>query len=671
MEAEQTLCGWPTCGQPLQARPGARFAKCYACCHINCLKCGAAHEGMNCAEFQARRGPAVKSPVLSPTSADARSKNFDTWSPSADGRWSKGYPASPKNSAPSAAAASASPTTLQRSLWVNASASSSSTYGPRSAAVTRQSTSPRKKPVEVDMETKPGDQGATHQRRTAICRTEDCGFEDYVDAGDTELFCYKCRKTTCLQCNAVHGYLTCKEYRQQLDDEEDEIQVRCAGTGCEFTAFVGVSAQQLKCQLCESITCLKCCAVHEFRTCEAYERDRRRSQRETAAATAGEPSETCPEKPNTRASRGDDSSSRDEPPACVEAAKAAVNREAPMQKELLAQKAANSMSNGRTETESRRGETVPKEPQPGRGTWPETARAAAAQVEVLMLECSACLAESPYEDLVEVAPCGHFLCRECIHTTGVGSLTYVVRCPVVTEGGVSCDSYIQESALRSGMTEREYALHKELLPLAILRCPVEGCPGKFSVRPGTQRLSCPSCRNEYCVGCSAIHPGRTCEQFIRSVVNDGAALDEEASETSASGSTSVYELQVVSSGAVEGAGLKTPPTSFTVECGQCLAETPFGEIVDLLWCGHLLCRDCVHRTAVNSTTYLVRCPAAQGGGAQCQSYIQESALKSVLSVQELAHRKEVAQRQSSQSSGVFPNAQKQRSMYDSDEFDSY
>ncbi|XP_075541871.1 uncharacterized protein LOC142575937 isoform X5 [Dermacentor variabilis] len=598
MEAEQTLCGWPTCGQPLQARPGAKFAKCYACCHINCLKCEAAHEGMNCAEFQARRGPAVKSPVLSPTSADARSKSFDTWSPSAGGRWSKGDPASPKDSAPSAAAASA--TTLQMPLGVNASASCSSTYGPRSAAVTRQSTSPSK-----------------------------------------------------------------------LDDEEDEIQVRCAGTGCEFTAFVGVSAQQLKCQLCESITCLKCCAVHEFRTCEAYERERRRSQRETAAATACEPSEPYPQKPNARADRGDDSESRDEPPAYVAAGKAAINREAPVQKELLAQKAANSMGNGRAETESRRSGTVPKQPQPGRDTWPETARAAVAQVEVLMLECSACLAESPYEDLVEVAPCGHFLCRECIHRTGVGSLTYVVRCPVATEGGVSCDSYVQESALRSAMTEREYALHKELLPLAILRCPVEGCPGKFSVRPGTQRLSCPSCRNEYCVACSAIHPGRTCEQFIRSVVNDGAALDEEASETPASSSTSVKEPQVVSSWAVEGAALETTPTSFTVECCQCLAETPFGEIVDLLWCGHLLCRDCVHRTAVNSTTYLVRCPAAPEGGAQCQSYIQESALKSVLSVQELARRKEVAQRQSSQSSGVFPNAQQQRSMYDRDEFDSY
>ncbi|XP_065307518.1 uncharacterized protein [Dermacentor albipictus] len=663
MEAEQTLCSWSTCGQPLQARPGARFAKCYACCHINCLKCKAAHEGMNCAEFQALRGPAVKSPVRSPTSAGARSKSFDTWSP----RSSKGDPASPKDSAPSAASA----TTLPRPLSVNASASFSSTWGPRSAAVTRQSTSPSKKPVEVDLETKLGDQGATHQQRKAICRTEDCGYEDYVDAGETKLFCYKCRKTTCLQCNAVHGYLTCKEYRRQLDDEEDEMQVRCAGTGCEFTAFVGVSAEQLKCQLCESITCLKCCAVHEFRTCEAYEQERRRSQRESAAATAGEPSETYPEKPNTRTSRGDDSESRDRPPACVAAAKAAINREAAMQKELLVQKAANSMSNGRTETESHRSETVPKQLQPGHSSWPESARAAAAQVEVLMLECSACLAESPYEDLVEVAPCGHFLCRECIHTTGVGSLTYVVRCPVVTEGGVSCDSYIQESALKSVMTEREYALHKELLPLAILRCPVEGCPGKFSVRPGTQRLSCPSCRNEYCVACSTIHPGRTCEQFIRSVVNDGAALDEEASETPASSSTSVNEPQVVSSGAVEGVALKTPLTSFTVECCQCLAETPFGEIVDLLWCGHLLCRDCVHRTAVNSTTYLVRCPVTPERGAQCQSYIQESALKSVLSVQELAHRKEVAQRQSSQSSGVFPNAQKQKPTYDSDEFDSY
>lgn len=136
---------------------------------------------------------------------------------------------------------------------------------------------------------------------------------------------------------------------------------------------------------------------------------------------------------------------------------------------------------------------------------------------------------------------------------------------------------------------------------------------------------------------------------------------------------SAAALHQTSSEAVKGAALETPPASFTVECCQCLAETPFGDIVDLLWCGHLLCKDCVRTAAVNSTTNFVRCPAAPEGGAQCQSYVQESALKSVLSVQEWAHRKEVAQRQSSQSSQssvIFPNVQLEKKMYDSDEFDS-
>lgn len=605
MEAEKTVCGWPTCGQPLQARPGARFAKCDACCHINCLRCKAAHEGMNCAEFQAQQGPLVKSPVRSPNST-GDGKNFDTWSPAARDRSSKGDPALLKDSPPSAAAASAA--TLQRPPSVNASASSSSTCSPRSVDVRRQSTSPSKQPVKADLETRPGDLGITHQQRKAICRTENCGYEDHVNEGDTELFCYKCRKTTCLKCNAVHGYLTCEEYRRQLEDEEDEIQVQCAGAGCEFTAFVGVSTQQLKCQLCESITCLKCCAVHEFRTCEAYEQERRRSrgaQREATAATIDEPSETTPEKPNAGASWGDDTESRDRPPAGVAAAETVMDREAPIQKEVLAQQAANSTSNGRTGTKSHRNETVPKQSQPGHIARPETARAPS---EVLMLECCACAAESPYEEIVEVAPCGHFLCRECVHTTGVGSLTYIVRCPVVTEEGVSCDSYIQESALRSVMTEGEYALHKELLPLPILRCPIESCSGKFSVRPGSQSLICPSCRNEYCVTCSANHPGRTCEQFIRSVVDDGGALDGQANESVRRGSASSESL----------------PEDAGMECGVCMADTPLEQMINAELCGHFICRDCVCRMAVDADC--MRCPVKLEDGTPCGCRVQEPEL---------------------------------------------
>ncbi|KAL1485271.1 hypothetical protein MTO96_032062 [Rhipicephalus appendiculatus] len=116
-----------------------------------------------------------------------------------------------------------------------------------------------------------------------------------------------------------------------------------------------------------------------------------------------------------------------------------------------------------------------------------------------------------------------------------------------------------------------------------------------------------------------------------------------------SSTTSVSNQQATSRTAVGGAAVATEKSSasFTVECSQCLAETPFGQIVDLLWCGHLLCRECVRRTAANTVARFVHCPVAQDGGSQCESYIQESALQSVLSVQEWARRKELVQRQSS------------------------
>ncbi|XP_037513547.1 uncharacterized protein LOC119390082 isoform X2 [Rhipicephalus sanguineus] len=660
MEAEKMMCCWPTCGKPLVGKPRARFARCSECAHLTCLQCKATHEGTSCAKFQAERGPTT-SPVRSPVSLGARSKSYDASSPSKGTRSSDGEKASPR----STLAADFEDTTLpkpQRPSWANASASTSSAGPSHSLNVTGQSTSPSKS-VVADRVTRSENPGASGPLRKAICRTEDCGYEKQVDASETELMCHKCRKTTCLVCNAIHGYISCEEYRRQLEDQEEEIQVWCAGKDCKYTVYVGASAQQLKCTLCDSITCIKCQAVHEFQTCEAYARVRRRSNgpqpREATTATTGGADETHPEEePTVEDSRGEKSESRDVPPACVASAKAPIRREAPRQKEVLVQQAANKL---------RPSETASERPQPRAR---QKATAAAPRENVVMVECCACAVESNIEEIVDILGCGHLLCRECVHATAVGALTYIVRCPVTTEEGVSCDSYIQESALKSVLSEEEYALRKGLLNLPIIRCPTEGCSGKFSVRPGTQRLNCPSCQSEYCAACNANHSGITCEQFIRAVVDDVDGPGTSDNEASASGSTtSVNAQQATSSDAVGGAAVASEksPASFTVECSQCLAETPFGEIVDLLWCGHLLCRECVQRTATNTAAIFVRCPVAREGGSQCESYIQESALKSVLSVQEWAQRKELVQKQSSQP--ILPGDYLESPAYDSDEYE--
>lgn len=141
-----------------------------------------------------------------------------------------------------------------------------------------------------------------------------------------------------------------------------------------------------------------------------------------------------------------------------------------------------------------------------------------------MLECCHCLVESSYEEIIEVSSCGHFLCPECVHDAAVNSLTYLVLCPVVPVGSPRCESHIQESALRKVMSPAEQERRKELLSLPILRCPVEGCGGKFCARPGVETIDCPSCNNEYCVPCAASHPGSSCEQFIRVVAGTDAAV---------------------------------------------------------------------------------------------------------------------------------------------------
>ncbi|KAL1485270.1 hypothetical protein MTO96_032061 [Rhipicephalus appendiculatus] len=497
MEAEKMICYWTTCGKPLSAKPGSRFVRCSECGHLTCLPCKATHEGMSCATFQAERRPAGRSPARPPSPLGARRKSCGTTSPWKDARSIDGDKAPSRVSPPPTLVADFDAMTLQTPpghSWANASASASSAGPSHYPNVTAQSTSPSKQSAVADGGTWSGDPGTSRQMRKAICRTEDCGFEKQVDASDTELICYKCRKTTCLVCNAIHSYLSCEEYRRQLDDQEEEIQVWCAGKDCKFTAYVGASTLQLTCPLCGRITCIKCQAVHEFQTCEAY-----------------------------------------------------------------------------------------------------------AQLNQI------------FEEIVDVLGCGHLLCRECVHATAVGSLTYIVHCPVTTEEGVSCGSCIQESALISVMTEDEYTLRKGLLNLPIIRCPTEGCSGKFSARPGTQRMNCPACQSEYCVPCSAIHSGITCEQFIRGVVDDVDGPDV---------------ADILSSGLSASPLPSTPETSDeeAVECSGCLADTPAEDVVTVEQCGHRLCRDCIRRNTIDMTGNAALCPVKLEDDTQCNSRIQGSAL---------------------------------------------
>ncbi|XP_075745859.1 uncharacterized protein LOC142803775 isoform X2 [Rhipicephalus microplus] len=645
MEAEKMICYWTTCGKPLPAEPGLRhkFVRCSECGHLSCLHCKAMHEGKSCAAFQAERRPAARSPTPSPLGA--RRKSGDTPSPSKVGGSSEGD-MSPSRVSPQATLATyfdaMTLLTPCRLSWADDSARTSSAGSSRSPNVAAQSTSPSKS-VVADRVTRSGDRGTSRQMRTAICRTEDCGFEKQVDAGDTELYCYKCRKTTCLVCNASHGLITCEEYRRQLDDQEEEIQVWCAGKDCLYTVYVGASTQQLRCTLCDRITCLKCQAVHEFQTCDAYARDRRRSnvpQPEEERTTGGGGETYAKEESTVEGSRADENESGDMPPPCATSVREPMGREASRQKEVLVQQAANI---------PRPCETASEHPQPGtrqnvtvaapRVTASErpsprarhTEGVAAPPLDAVVVECCACAVESNIEEIIDVTECGHLLCKECVHATAVGSLTYIVHCPVATETGVSCDAYIQESALKSVMTEEECAIRNELVNSPIIRCPMEGCSGKFSVRPGTRRLNCPKCQIEYCVSCSSNHSGVTCEQFIRGVADDAQGSDVADYQTPTSSSTtSVNDQQGASRSVLGGphAALDQSPASFAVECSQCLAETPFGEIIDLLWCGHFLCRECVQRTAVNTVAHFVHCPVVQEGGSQCGSYIQESALKS-------------------------------------------
>lgn len=384
--------------------------------------------------------------------------------------------------------------------------------GTRSPVFTAKPNSPAKPPF---VRTSPGAASSqsvgkratsTGPQKTVHCASEDCGYQVDVDADETELPCYKCRNTTCLLCNAIHGDLTCADYQKQLKAptmvQEEEIQVRCAWPRCHFIAYVGVSLKQLSCPECKRDTCIQCRAVHEFETCEEYEANRRRysaGQAHLRTATVSTVAEETEQKlkisegpAKSRPSRGLDSTRAEGgSPAVVTSSEASATRDAPRQNAVLVQHSAD--------------------------------QAQPAANESVTVECCHCLVQSSLEEIIEVSSCTHVVCAECVHGAAVNSLTYLVLCPVTPQGSVRCQSHIQESALNKVMSPAECDRRKELLKLPMLHCPVEGCSGKFCARRGVQRIECPSCGNEYCVPCSASHPGSSCEQFIRVVAGTAVA----------------------------------------------------------------------------------------------------------------------------------------------------
>ncbi|XP_077510019.1 uncharacterized protein LOC144121003 isoform X3 [Amblyomma americanum] len=581
METREMICRWEGCSEMLPATPGKKFVKCKKCHHMNCVHCKAAHEGVNCATYQAQLQEA-RSPYRS---GDRHSKG---------GSFS---PGTSKNCGGSASPGGvSSPWKPSRPSFEGACQSPGSAYAPSNGAATWKARSTGNQPAAG---------GAT---KRVHCATEDCGYEEVVAANATELPCYKCRHTTCLRCNAIHGNLTCEQYQQKFVDDEEEIQAECAKPGCPFIAYVGVCTLQMTCELCGQITCLKCQAVHEFKTCEEYQKQLRRSNSAPPAPPERDHLGTGAEQvlPNGRSSPAVESKSTLRSPAAAAAGKAAMEREASRLQESLV---------GQSPDETRPKVTVSASQASPVFSAPRAMNAPAPQPEGLMVECCACMAETPLDELEEVAPCAHCICKECVRTSGVSSLTYVVHCPVKPEGGAGCQSQIQESVLKSAMSPQEYKRHQELLSLPVVRCPVEGCSGKFSVRPGMGTLECASCQTEYCVACSANHSGRTCRQFINSVPDAAAAAihqdEDEQSETASDTSS-------------------TPSSEAEQECSACLAVIPVEEIASIEGCGHFLCRNCIHGAKASASTERIRCVVGQGSDTPCQYYIQEAALQTVV-----------------------------------------
>uniref|UniRef100_V5HXU0 Putative ubiquitin conjugating enzyme 7 n=2 Tax=Ixodes ricinus TaxID=34613 RepID=V5HXU0_IXORI len=153
-------------------------------------------------------------------------------------------------------------------------------------------------------------------------------------------------------------------------------------------------------------------------------------------------------------------------------------------------------------------------------------------------------------------------------------------------------------------------------------CQSGSCKFQAFVDGNAKQLCCPKCHKITCLDCMAVHEFITCLEY-QTKKNPLALVPELQREGAAATPTVAVPVECFTEA--------QKPAEATLPCCACETEKLQIQIAEMRPCLHLVCLTCVEEGARQSPTYLVRCPAKDPDGRRCQSYVNDSLLKRVLS----------------------------------------
>ncbi|CAN7987731.1 unnamed protein product, partial [Ixodes pacificus] len=153
-------------------------------------------------------------------------------------------------------------------------------------------------------------------------------------------------------------------------------------------------------------------------------------------------------------------------------------------------------------------------------------------------------------------------------------------------------------------------------------CQSGSCKFQAFVDGNAKQLCCPKCHKITCLDCMVVHEFITCLEY-QTKKNPLVLVPEPQREGAAATPTVVEPVECFTE--------TQNPAAATLPCCVCETEKLQIQIAEMRPCLHQVCLTCVEGGARQSPTYLVRCPAKDPDGRRCQSYVNDSLLKRVLS----------------------------------------
>ncbi|GIY40289.1 hypothetical protein CEXT_202222 [Caerostris extrusa] len=311
------------------------------------------------------------------------------------------------------------------------------------------------------------------------CRTLDCPGWCFFENNVQTFFCPACKRINCLTCKAIHEGLSCKQYEEQLEDDDDSYEdaydflqtFHCRTPDCPGVYLFENNDEIFHCPACKRTNCLTCKVIHEGKTCQQYEEQLEHDCESCEEAEEFLQSEHYKAWGNEYIKR--------------------ANYDA-----LVALDDADLVLNMKP------------------------------------FVCPICFLDVKTNEGVILQDCLHGFCRECLSSSIEYSEEAVIKCPFLDDV-YSCESYLRDREIKNLVSPDIYDhILQKSLALAesqaenSFHCKTADCRGFCFFEDDVNTFLCPVCDKTNCLTCAAIHEGKNCKQY-----QDEFMKSEEAKKT--------------------------------------------------------------------------------------------------------------------------------------------